>query len=85
MPISPEDVTRLDNYDIMFQTQGWKELVADLKEKLEAIKERGFRATDMRLLAFAQGQYVGYEYITELPKMVEQLRMYPVNDQTDVL
>lgn len=81
--------TLIDQYERLFAEAGWKELVADLKEKRDILKETTVldRKLTERDLAFNQGVISQYDYIISLENIVDALKQeakYNANFQTNV-
>lgn len=62
----------VDIYEHLFAEAGWKEIVADLLEKREHIKNAMADSTwGYDQIQFYRGLMAGYKYITELEGTVE--------------
>lgn len=73
----------IDIYERMFAEEGWKELVGDLKERREHLKNQLITpsATDKDLYTI-KGMCYAYGYIIELESMMETAKKQGMLDES---
>lgn len=76
------DPTKLvDIYEHLFAEPGWKELVTDLLEKRESIKNAMVDSSwNYDQIQFYRGLTAGYRYVTELESTVQQAKIQNQSD-----
>lgn len=70
----------VDKYERLFAEAGWKELIDDLGQKREAIKDLlADTKTPFDQVCYERGRLEGYRYITSLEALVSQFKEQAAN------
>lgn len=75
MALSPEQSKVFDAYDRMFATDGWRELVSEIKQNQDALKHIILAPESTRdTLWFCKGRNDVYKFLLGLQSLMEQAR-----------
>ena len=73
--MTPENAKLIDQYEILFAQEGWKELVSDLSSKrLQMAQSLMEGRSDIDQVNFTRGLAAGYQYIIGLEEFINQYK-----------